>query len=111
MLLHLGLKKDECEVLPADRSSYSHLINVSTRKSEPSVEIVIAPQSLVRQMRAFVVCSRAIASACGCPKGLSFATEITACCGFTLSKNSIVDEVFDPWCATFKTSARRSLSD
>src|SRR5882672_6293760 len=88
-----------------------HLTNVSTRRSTPSVEMVIAPHSLVRQMRALVVRSRASASVCGCPKGLGFATEITACRGFTLSKKPIVEEVFDPWCATFKTSARRSLSD
>src|SRR5262245_13262903 len=89
----------------------SHLTKVSTRRSSPPVEMVIAPHSLVRQTRAFVVRSRASASGCGCPKGLSLATEITACCGFTLSKNPIVEDVFDPWCATFKTSARRSLFD
>src|SRR5262252_830658 len=61
----------------------SHLTNVSTRRSSPSVEMVIAPHSLVRQTRAFVVRGRASASGCGCPKGLIFATEITACRGFT----------------------------
>src|SRR5262249_61796683 len=95
------LIRDMREALSPDLTSYSHLTNVSTRRSEPSVEIVIAPHSLVRQMRAFVVRSRARASACGCPKGLRFATEITACCGCALSRKSIVEEVFDPWCATF----------
>src|SRR6266508_1502977 len=88
-----------------------HLTKVSTDGDDLRVEMVIAPHSLVRQTRAFVVCSRASASGCGCPKGLSLATEITACRGFTLSKNPIVEDVFDPWCATFKTSARRSLFD
>src|SRR5262245_43096970 len=89
----------------------SHLTKVTTRRSSPPVEMVIAPHSLVRQTRALVVRSRASASGCGCPKGLSLGAEITACRGFTLSKNSIVEDVFDPWCATFKTSARRSLLD
>src|SRR5262245_63270724 len=80
---------DDREALSADRSPDPHLTKVSTRRSSPSVEMVIAPHSLVRQTRAFVVCSRASASGCGCPKGLSLATEITACRGFTLSKNPI----------------------
>ena len=38
----------------------------------------------------------------GCPKLLFSPTPIIAILGFTLERNSIVEDVFEPWCAIFK---------
>ena len=44
----------------------------------------------------------------GVPYEFRAPTEITAVRGPTAARNSAVDEVFDPWCGTTSSSARRS---